>query len=83
MTQAQKSDSQWLPIKSEPKDIGVEALVYSPTQGIYVAVLIGVFLSGKAFWTPKFPHFSGNPIIGQGCTPDITHWMPLPLPPED
>ena len=65
----------WQSIETSPKQHGSEALVWSPTQGMYLAVR-------KDWWTPKFPQFAGDPIIGPDINQDITHWMPLPEPPN-
>lgn len=70
--------SEWQPINTAPKD-GTEFLAWdSRVREMGVCVWIGewqriVPVQGDSFSTDKFGHDSGN----------LTHWRPLPKPPED
>jgi hypothetical protein len=70
----------WRPIETAPKD-GTRVLVYATMRG----AALGGHDRGKdygtwiviAAWEPDY----GFWVDGSQCTPEPTHWMPLPAPP--
>lgn len=67
----------WQPIETAPAvewGKSVEALVYSPQLGIKSAT-IG---SNNGYIFASVSSYHGNAVESWG----VTHWMPLPAPPE-
>jgi hypothetical protein len=69
-------DAGWRPIETAPKDTRV--LVYATLRGSS----LGGHDCGKwvviAAWETEY----GCWVDGSQCTPEPTHWMPLPSPPS-
>jgi hypothetical protein len=61
--------SDWIPVSEDLPETGVEVLV-ADQDGSLLLDICGT--SGK--FTVEFPIFAG--VV-------ITHWMPLPKPPQD
>lgn len=73
--------SEWQAISSSPKD-GSWFLAFDKYHGRTEAELPVVIVSYRPKHDPKFPWLenSGMQSFGVGT---LTHWMPLPAPPED
>jgi hypothetical protein len=71
----------WQPIETAPKD-GTRIILFLPSRYSFPAmVTIGLwfedFLPGRNGWS-----YCEVDEIGQFIEEPITHWMPLPPPPE-
>ena len=77
---------EWQPIETAPKD-GSNILLW---EGSSTTPFIGYWFPGenhlKARWTANSEHYDTD---GNACVIDrisseyVTHWMPLPKPPEE
>lgn len=56
---------------------GVIVLVYSPSDGVGLAYLSDEF-SVRKRWTWAYKRINNSASIA-----DVTHWMPLPGPPQE
>ena len=66
-----KALTQWQPIETAPKDGTV----------IRVSDLLG--RERLASWYKESKYFDGHWMLRLEKIPEITHWMPLPKPPEE
>lgn len=67
--------NDWQPIETAPHD-GTEILAYATAQ--FVVVKFRKFSDGTACWEAGQMALGESIIYGRA----LTHWMPLPPPPE-
>lgn len=63
--------SEWQPIETAPRDAWAKILGWC------------VFPSGaEVRLCQRKPSFGGHQWMALGCSQNVTHWMPLPSPPQ-
>lgn len=68
---------KWISVKDKLPAPDELVLVYNKDEG--------VFRARRDHYDDQYPSWQCDPIgsyAGDGCVYDITHWMPLPEPPE-
>lgn len=69
---------EWISVEDRLPDNSVEVLIWA---------LVGGYLSGCRRWEARRGYYSTTYepcwCLRNGMTTDVTHWMPLPAPPED
>ena len=66
---------EWISVKNEIPEDGLRLLLYTDVPDEYGKERIGVYL-GDTYWT-----LMGGDYYKQKSI-NVTHWMPLPEPPE-
>jgi len=70
--------NEWQPIETAPQD-GTAILAWDGTARLVVEYNTDSLPNGEGFWIVVVPQWWG---WGEERNGDLTHWMPIPEPPE-
>lgn len=68
-----REQTRWIPVEEILPENGSKVLVFIPGIGCEIAMYLNLPTIG----------YVGFRVGGAACNSSVTHWMPLPKPPED
>lgn len=84
----QASAPKWISVDDSLPEIDVDVLIlaskFKPFNESYGVSFTG-FINDSGFWCANVSHVEGcyERVVESFDHEDVTHWMPLPEPPED